>query len=395
MAGSGENPMKAMPWVVITLLAATALAGCTGQPPGGGTTGNPTSVSVTRTPDNAPPNTQQVVCWRVEGSGTIPHTAIHTDTTSHPGSGSFSDYAGTTYYPNNASSASNVNIPGEFCTAVAVGTQDLYFRAHAMQAAPGVISPERRIAVRESTAVIAAVTVGQHNQTAPASAVALVCWSVTGTGSIPHTALHTDTTRHPTATSFSDYKGDAFYPNNRTSADTQGYALPGSFCTNVRMPTNGTLYFRAHAMVNPPGMMSAESSIAVNGSTAFTGTVATVTWDSTHPVPANAPGGSNVTVCIRVGGTGRVPHVAVHTDSESHATDLTATFGTYDGPAYYPANQTAVNSSGYDTGGQVHCTNVRVPTGLGSVVYLRGHAMDAIIGAPGRLTPDEKQIAAS
>lgn len=385
--------MKSIAWITITLVLATALAGCTSQPPAN-PTGSPASVTITQSPTTAAENSRAVVCWRVEGTGTIPHTAIHTDTTSHPGNAGFADYNGTTYYPNNATAASNVNLPGEFCTSVAVGARTLYIRAHAMVSAPGVISSERSITVGPGTAVIAAVTMGSHNQTAAANSTVTVCWRVTGTGNVPHTALHTDTTRHTTATSFSDYRGSTYYPNNRTSPDGAGYALPGDFCTGVAMPANGTLYFRGHAMTNPPGVMSTESSIAINGSQAMTGLATAVFWDGA--IPANAARGSDVTVCFRVTGTGRIPHVAVHTDSESHATEPTATFAAYDGPAYYPNNTTALDPAGYPTEGVVQCTAVRIPAAAlpGGQVFLRAHAMDAL-GAPGRLTADERVIAAT
>lgn len=81
---------------------------------------------------------------------------------------------------------------------------------------------------------------------------ATICWTVNGTGRIPHTALHFDNESHPNSTSFQDYDKGAIYPGNATSADPAGYAVPGEFCANLMVPETGSLYFRAHVLV--PGV---------------------------------------------------------------------------------------------------------------------------------------------
>lgn len=383
--------MKHLTMGIAALFLVVALAGCASPPPPA--QGSVTSVSILRAPENAPANSQAQVCWRVQGSGSIPHTAIHTDTTSHPGNAGFDAYGGPAYYPNNASAASAVTLPGEFCTNVNVGTQDVYLRAHAMTTAPGMVSGEHRISIRASQDVVAAVTLRQYNQTAPPNSTVVVCWDLTGSGRVPHTAVHTDTVSHPAATSFADYDGSAVYPANRTAADGAGYAVPGTYCTGLTTPANGTLYFRAHAMTSPPGVISpTEGAIRVNGSAAFDGIAATVTFAGNETL--TAPRGSMVTVCWRVSGTGRIPHTALHTDTTSHATDVTADFTDYKGATYYPGNETAVNTTGYATEGTVHCTNVQVPSTLGQILYIRAHALDRL-GAPGKLSPNERSITAS
>lgn len=383
--------MKAVSWILVALVAATALAGCTQQPP-------PTnaatvdSVTITRAPTSAPANSDAVVCWRVAGSGSIPHTAIHTDSESHPASSAaFSDYDGPAYYPNNASAPSDVSVPGEFCTNVRVGSGDVYLRAHAMRDAPGKVSDEKRITVSAEASAIAAVRITRANETAPPNTTTVVCWQVTGTGRAAHVALHTDNVTRPTATSFSDYRGATYYPDNATQVDQAGYQLPGEFCTGVRVPMNGTVFFRAHAMNNPPGIVSTERSVRANGTSSLGGVAATVTWTGT--VPTSAKAGTNVTACIRVGGTGRIPHVAIHTDDQSHATEVTATFATYDKGTFYANNTTAPDPLGYETSGTAYCIDVDVPNTPGAILFMRGHAMDEITGAPGKLTPDEKQVA--
>jgi hypothetical protein len=94
--------------------------------------------------------------------------------------------------------------------------------------------------------------------TAPADGTAEVCWSVAGHGTIPHTAVHVDNESHPDGGTFNDYDLGAYYPDND---DTGSYDLPGAFCTLVMMPSEGTLYLRAHAMVSAPGTVSDEVAI--------------------------------------------------------------------------------------------------------------------------------------
>ena len=83
-----------------------------------------------------------------------------------------------------------------------------------------------------------------------ANAKVTVCWKVEGMGKSVHTAVHYDTTSHPSSTNFADYKGGASYPNNGTAADPNGYMLPGAFCTGIPMPASGALYFRAHVIAD-------------------------------------------------------------------------------------------------------------------------------------------------
>ena len=229
--------------------------------------------------------------------------------------------------------------------------------------------------------VAALVTVASAPARAPAGGNALVCWNVTGTGNVAHTAIHYDNESHAGATTaFSDYDLGATYPGNATQADPDGYDLPGAFCSNVPVPANGTLYFRAHVIdaTGAPGRLSDEKSIVATGNA--------TTVRLLNP-PTTAAAGSNATVCWEVVGTANVAHTAVHWDDESHnATG--ARFADYDRGAVYPGNQTQAAAAGYDLPG-TFCGNVPVPaTGR---VYFRAHVIDAA-GAPGKLS-DEASIA--
>ncbi len=108
---------------------------------------------------------------------------------------------------------------------------------------------------------------------APAGAAAMsepeVCWSVEGEGTIAHTAIHWALVQpNKTQASFADYPSGVAYPDNRTSLDPAGYALPDVFCTAFTMP-DSTIYVVAHAIGardGPPGIISAERMIQVASS---------------------------------------------------------------------------------------------------------------------------------
>jgi hypothetical protein len=387
--------MKTFTWVLASLVIATALAGCTQQPspPHGGTA---TAVRVVEGfEEESRGNEQVLVCWHVDGTGNVPHTAIHYDTTPHPGSGvKFGDYRNAAY-PNNqtAQASAGYNLPGDFCTNLPVATQDVYFRAHVIDSrgGDGILTDEREIEVGGGapTTTLAVRFVGSFNSTAMPGSNVTVCWNVTGTGRIPHTAIHTDNTSHPAATSFSDYKGTAYYPNNRTSQDPAGYALPSQFCTGVTAPMNGTIWLRAHAMNSPPGVLSVAEQTLTAGNGTGNATSPGVAGIPTFVgvVNTTAPAGSNVTVCWQATGVGNVPHTALHYGPVSQATNVTATFQSYPNAAY-PGNTTSQAAAGYALPGP-WCSNVMMPTS--GTVYVRAHVIDST-GAPGKLGFEEKAI---
>lgn len=220
-------------------------------------------------PEVAAPNSNLTVCWSVPvagGNATVPHTAIHYDSASHPNSTAFADYKGGAVYPANGTSAdpAGYTLPGPFCSNLkmpASGT--LYFRAHVL--IPGTrneLSVERNVVAAPTLGVVAPVPT--H---AAANSKVTVCWYVTARASpdhVPHTALHWDTTSHPNATAFADYKGGAVYPDNATQAAASGYDLPGTFCSALTMPASGTLYFRSHVLKpNERNDLGDEVAIAV------------------------------------------------------------------------------------------------------------------------------------
>lgn len=381
-----------VPALLPVLLMALGLAGCLGEPQrletGGGTAD---SVSIQRAPTEAEANSQALVCWRVEGRGNVAHVAVHWDHQSRPSVSRHEDYRGGTMYPDNRSAPAQggYDLPRGFCADVPVGEQDVYLRAHAIDAAgpPGRFSEERKITVQRAAGFVLAVQLGEVPARAPAGSRVTVCWEVQGNGTIPRTSLLTDNASHQLSVNFEDYRGATLHPDNRTVPDPRGYALPGTFCTGVMVPENNTMYLRAHAMAQPPGVLSAEErSITPEGAEQPMGLAAAVTFAG--DVTGSAPAGSSVTVCWSVSGAGRVPETTVRTDTESHAAEPAATGASYDGPAYFPDNATARDPRGYALPG-TFCTGVVVPEN--GTVYLRAHAVDST-GGPGLLSPDERSI---
>lgn len=106
----------------------------------------------TQVPASGPPNATVTVCWRVNGTGTIPETSVLTDTAER----NSSTYGGPTYYPDNASGPVVVSLPNDFCTGVKLpATGDLFLRAYARGNAKGTSAPraEEALSVPETISV--------------------------------------------------------------------------------------------------------------------------------------------------------------------------------------------------------------------------------------------------
>jgi plastocyanin len=118
--------------------------------------------------------------------------------------------------------------------------------------------------------VATAVEITDAPASAPAGSKATVCWAVSGTGTVPHTAIHWDDTSHAAETprTFQLYDLGASYPNNGTSAAPSGYLVEPTgtrFCTAATMPTTGSIFVVAHVMdsTGAPGRISSERRIDV------------------------------------------------------------------------------------------------------------------------------------
>gem|GEM_PF-3356318 len=345
-----------------------AISAISGNPLANGTV---SSVEVVWAPERVDAGADANVCWRVEGTGTIAHTAIHWDPASHPNSTLFSDYANAVYPDNGpATLTGHFQVPGVFCGAIKAINQTVYFRAHALTstaALPGTVSGEQVILVNPPAVDFSS----DLPEVAPAGSVVNVCWETPGaTGTSVHTAVHWDTQSHPNAT-FSAYP-NAIYPNNGPATLNGSFALPGPFCANLTMPQSGAVYMVAHVVMpgaSLPGTTGVERSILVAPRVSLVG-----------PVPASAAAGSNVTLCWRSEGLFTSPHTALHTDSVSHATDANATFQSYAGTAYYPANGPATVTGSFHAPGP-WCAVVTMPAS--GTLYVVPHVV--VAGLPGEL----------
>jgi hypothetical protein len=214
---------------------------------------------------------------------------------------------------------------------------------------------------------------------------AVVCWNVAGSGNVGHNSIHWDTTSHANETSpTSDrYKAGTIYPGNQSTADPAGYNLPGRFCSGVTEPVTGTYYVVGHAIdkTGSPGKISTETTMRAVGDGIVT-SVETPTGASTGA--AN----SKVTLCWIAHGTGVVGHVAIHWDTQTHASKPDRTFADYAAGAAYPGNATSLDRMGYDLTptGTTFCSTATLPAS-GSI-FVVGHAIGKT-GAPGQLSGEK------
>lgn len=326
--------------------------------PGGVVAASVDRVYVVSSPEKAANGTQADVCWRVEGSGTISHTALHWDTSPHA-EGTFADFPNAVY-PNNGAAVGTHALPGTFCARIGPINATVYYKAHAM------VDPTRSQLGPQET-----IVAGSGNNTIDLIGAPEVfaggqsynfCWELPGvTGTSTHTALHFGNESRPNGT-FSDYP-DAAYPNNGPATTAGSFALPGPFCANVTMPASGTLFIRAHAITANGQFLGPERSVAVGPRVAVSG-----------GLPATAAAGSAVQVCWRAEGGGVSGHTAIHWDTASHPTATSFT----DYPnAVYPNNGPATTSGSFTLPGPF-CANITMPTS--GAVFFRPHA---VYPAPG------------
>src|SRR5687768_3766760 len=133
---------------------------------------------------------------------------------------------------------------------------------------PGSTSPSP---TPTSTApgIVTAIDITRAPASAEAGSKAIVCWKVTGTGKVAHTAIHWDNESHaiPPRT-FQDYNMGVSYPGNGTSASPAGYQLSASgtdFCTGATMPASGSIFVVAHVIdsTGSSGRITTEREIHV------------------------------------------------------------------------------------------------------------------------------------
>ena len=119
-----------------------------------------------------------------------------------------------------------------------------------------------------ATGSATAVEITSSPATAAAGSKATVCFTVSGSGRVAHVAIHWDNVTHAAEANrtFQSYDLGASYPNNRTSADPNGYTLQPTgarFCTAATMPSSGPVFVVAHVLDKDgvPGDLSTERRI--------------------------------------------------------------------------------------------------------------------------------------
>ncbi|MFO1533636.1 MAG: hypothetical protein ABR562_08105 [Thermoplasmatota archaeon] len=306
--------------IIPCLLLAFALAGCssdtttthptTAPTTSGSTSGQGTVTGVTIDAPKAPSGGSSEVCWHVAGAGNVAHVAIHWDTQSHAAKTdrTFADYAAGAAYPGNSAqlNAAGYDLPGDFCANVATPSSGaLYIVGHAIDrsGAPGRLSTE--VVLPSSAAPTAglaqAPAIVSIPASAPAGSMATVCWTISGTGTVPHTAIHWDTETHATASprTFTLYDAGASYPGNQSQANPSGYTLQATgsrFCTAATMPASGSVFVVAHVIdsTGAPGKVSEEKEIRVGAAPA--GATLTIRGFAFVPGTLSAAPGATVSV---------------------------------------------------------------------------------------------------
>lgn len=107
---------------------------------------------------------------------------------------------------------------------------------------------------------IAAVRIISAPERAAAGTDVAICWEVDGRGTIAHTGLHHDNESHAGDVEPMVYDAGESFPDNETGDHGGGYDIPMTFCTSISMGEE-VLYYRAHAMIDTPGVTSEERRI--------------------------------------------------------------------------------------------------------------------------------------
>jgi cytochrome c oxidase subunit II len=138
--------------IMVLLASLLVVAGCVysanNNPPGttggvistpgtaSGTPAKTVSISLVSVPTSILEGSSASVTWRVDTNavGTVPHTAVHYDTSSHPGVLGLSDGPAASGYPGMTTQFSSVTsaIPGTFTDAITApsGASMIFLRAH-------------------------------------------------------------------------------------------------------------------------------------------------------------------------------------------------------------------------------------------------------------------------
>ncbi|HLE96191.1 MAG TPA: hypothetical protein VI997_02370, partial [Candidatus Thermoplasmatota archaeon] len=111
---------------------------------------------------------------------------------------------------------------------------------------------------------------GMLTSTAKSGSNATLCWTIKGTGNVPHVAIHWDDASHADAPdrSFLLYDLGASYPGNGTRAAAWGYNLTGAgtqFCTDLTMPASGDVFVVAHAIDRAAGLGKLSEELKITG----------------------------------------------------------------------------------------------------------------------------------
>ncbi|MDD5473574.1 MAG: hypothetical protein PHU34_05430 [Candidatus Methanoperedens sp.] len=212
------------------------------------------SVEVLKAPASAVAGEKFEVSWRVNSPvrKDIPHTAVHY------GQESKSEPLTLKSYPS-LTTPQNGTIPADFSASIAVNVSGTtYFRAHAIIDGVNYWSEEKMITISASSATpsVASAKVTSYPMAVNGDASFTIRWEVSGgtQGDISNTAVH-----------WGFKNGSANISDYARASKVQTGKTPQVFGADLTAPSGGgTIYFRAHAIVDGADVYSPEYQITVS-----------------------------------------------------------------------------------------------------------------------------------
>ena len=238
------------------------------QPPATPPATEAVAVAVTSAPITVETGKAFQVSWTVNGTGTVTHSAVHYDYSSHPGTFG-TDVApaasGYPYFPKDYA-AINMSAPASFTVSITPNvTGALYFRAHAIVDGKQYWTDEMALTVTVAPAVQETrVVITSAPATAESGKPFQISWGVEGPAeTITHTAVHYDYATHPGTFGETTAPAASGYPYFPKDFAAINMTAPRGFAANITPNMTGTLYFRGHAIVGGKHYWTDEMTMAV------------------------------------------------------------------------------------------------------------------------------------
>lgn len=245
--------------IMYVAIVSLLISGCVTPTPGVTPTPTPTempsglSVEVLASPSSAEAGKSFEVSWRVNSpvEKSITHTAVHY------GQEAKSEPLTLQSYPS-LTAPQGGKIPASFSASITINATGVtYFRAHAIIDGMHYWSGEKMITISAPAVPAAApsIKVLSYPATVDGEASFTVRWEVAGgaPGDISHTAVH-----------WGFNTGRANISDYPRLTPVQTGKTPQEFSAGIKAPASGTIYLRAHAIVDGAHVYAPEFQITIN-----------------------------------------------------------------------------------------------------------------------------------